>query len=61
MIRVPVYRPEITVYHRGPDGEWDSTCGTNTLTLFYPMADESGDEPRATGLRRVVRHGTGPA
>jgi hypothetical protein len=56
---LPIYRPEITVYRRSPDGEWDALHGgTITNTLFYPMADE--DAPTEAGFRRVVRHGTGP-
>jgi hypothetical protein len=36
---IAIYRPEITVYHREPDGVWESTFGTQTNTLFYPMPD----------------------
>jgi hypothetical protein len=57
---IGIYRPEITVYHRGTDGEWDSTFGTQTNTLFYPMPDENGSAVLASGLRRVVEHGTEP-
>jgi hypothetical protein len=56
---IPVFRPEITIYRKGPDGEWDEVhCGTITNTLFRPMPDE--DRLTEAGLRRVVRLGSEP-
>lgn len=60
MIPFPVYRPEITVYHRGPDGGWDTTYGPQTATLFAPMADEDGSALTEGGFRRFVRLGSEP-
>lgn|GEM_PF-6427694 len=58
-MKILVYRPEITVYHRDFDGLWVSTHGTNTATLFYPMKDEHGSLT-PTGFRRHVALGEEP-
>lgn len=55
---IPVYRPEITVYERDPEGLWASKNGTITGTLFYPMDDVDG--PTEAGSRKVVRRGSEP-
>ena len=59
-MNVPVYRPEITLYARSPDGEWGTPYGTQTATLFVPMDDEDGAPISSTDTRRVVRFGLEP-
>ena len=58
-MRVPIYRPEITVYERDRDGLWQSSRGTMTNTLFYAMGDE--DTVTDVGFRKVVKLGSEPA
>jgi hypothetical protein len=60
MPEIPIYRPEITVYEREPDGEWDSKFGAQVHTGFRPMPDEDGAFTQA-GFRRFVRGGSAPS
>jgi hypothetical protein len=60
VVPIPIFRAELTVYHRASDGEWD-TDGPMPNWLFYPFPDEDGTERRESGFRRVARGGWRPA
>jgi hypothetical protein len=60
MPEIPIYRPEITVYEREPDGEWDSRFGAQIHTGFKPLQDLDGAITQA-GFKKFIRGGSEPA
>jgi hypothetical protein len=58
LIEIPIFRPEIIVYHRDRDGFWVSSNGLLTHTLFYPMDDFDG--PTEAGFKKLVGKGSLP-